>query len=266
MSAANLWAVTMVKDEADVIETTLRHIAAQGVTGIIVADNQSTDGTTEILKRMHTVLDCDLVYWPDDTIGYYQARKMTLLANEAHRMGAEWILPFDADEIWQHDARVPIAKLLAGVTAGWVEVPLTNHYVTGVDPETGSPFERMGYRWGERQPIPKVLIRWEDGCEIHQGNHGVTYPYPQQPLVIMGLEIRHFPYRSEAQFVSKAVNGSRAYAATDLDWGVGQHWREYGLLHERGGDQALIDAFRAHFVYDLPSAAGMVYDPAGVVA
>lgn len=254
----SVWAVTMVKDEADVIERTLRHVAAQGVAGIIVSDNMSTDGTTDILRALSAELPLYIEH--DEQVGYYQAQKMTRLADRAYMLGAEWILPFDADEVWQHDARVPIATLVAGVKTGWIEVPLTNHYVTGVDPG-GHPFDSMGYRWGEAQPIPKVLVRWEDGCQLHQGNHGVTYPFPQVPSSIEGLEIRHFPYRSEEQFVSKAINGSAAYAATDLEWGIGQHWREYGAHFDKGGRPALAAIFQNHFVYDLPSAAGMVYDP-----
>ena len=40
--------VSMVRDEADVIEGTLRHMADE-VDELIVADNGSVDGTTDIL-------------------------------------------------------------------------------------------------------------------------------------------------------------------------------------------------------------------------
>ena len=35
----------------------------------------------------------------------------------------------------------------------------------------------------------------------------------------------HLPYRSAAQLETKIVNGGRAYAATDMDEGIGWHWR-----------------------------------------
>jgi hypothetical protein len=121
----------------------------------------------------------------------------------------------------------------------------------------------MRYRVAEPAGIPKVIARWQPGMILEAGNHAVTYGGQPLPNVSRGtgVEVRHFPYRSENQFVRKAINGSRAYAATDLPWGTGQHWREYGLLYEQGGEQALRDAYQAHFVYDLPSADGLVYDP-----
>ena len=44
-------AVTMVRDEADIIETTVRHMLTQ-VDVVIVADNRSVDGTREILDSL----------------------------------------------------------------------------------------------------------------------------------------------------------------------------------------------------------------------
>ena len=69
-------AVTMVKNEADVIETTIRHIAAH-VDHVIVADNGSTDGTRELLDE----LPCEVIDDPDPA--YYQSRKMSALADYA---------------------------------------------------------------------------------------------------------------------------------------------------------------------------------------
>lgn len=259
----SVWAVTMVKDEADVIERVLRHVAAQGVEGIIVAENGSTDGTRAMLYSIkHEGLGCDLIIQPDDEVGYWQSRKMTALADRAHSKGAEWVWPFDADEWWQHDmGKVTIAEMCAAADGPMIEASLYHHFVTKLDPP-GHPFDSMQYRAHDPAPIGKVIVRWRSGMTLAAGNHGVSYGGPVQAASWLGCEVRHFPYRSEEQFVRKAVNGSRAYAATDLPWGTGQHWREYGLLYERGGEEALREAYRAHFVHDLPSASGLVFDPA----
>ena len=45
----SVWAVTMVRNEADIIGTTVRHLLAQDVDGILVADNGCTDDTRAIL-------------------------------------------------------------------------------------------------------------------------------------------------------------------------------------------------------------------------
>jgi hypothetical protein len=260
----SVWAVAMVKDEEDVIERVVRHVAAQGVDGIIVADNQSSDGTRGILQDLleDQLGQTAMIVKDDVEVGYWQSRKMTALADLAHgTYHAEWVWPFDADEWWQHDqGSITIAEACRISPGSIIEAPLYHHLVTRLDP-AGHPFDAMQYRTAEPSSIPKVIVRWHPGNVLHAGNHGCTESYPGGVTEPLGVEVRHFPYRSEDQFVRKALNGSRAYAATDLPWGTGQHWREYGLLYEAGGEQALRDAYQAHFVHDLPSAAGLVYDP-----
>jgi glycosyltransferase involved in cell wall biosynthesis len=249
----------MCKDEADVIERTLLHVAAQGVDGILIADNMSTDGTLQLLDEIES--PCPVMVSTDTEVGYWQSAKMTALAAEAHReYGAEWVWPFDADEVWVQDAGLRIADVCEMSIATIITANLFHHLVTLLDPP-GHPFDSMGYRVAEPAPIPKVIVRWQPGNVLHAGNHGCSEAYPGGVQEPVGVEVRHFPYRSEDQFVRKAINGSRAYAETTLPWEVGQHWREYGLLYERGGEEALREAFRVHFVHDLPSASGLVYDP-----
>lgn len=95
---------------------------------------------------------------------------------------------------------------------------------------------------------------------------------PVQPALLLGdgerprrasgelLAVHPVVNRSEAQFRIKALNGAEAYRATDLDEGIGAHWRQYGELHERG--HSLAEVYREHFLYTLPTEQGLVRDPA----
>ena len=115
--------------------------------------------------------------------------------------------------------------------------------------------------WRQRTPgvLPKVAFRYEPGAVIEQGNHGVQL---REPRRFKGLEIRHFPYRTEAQFIRKARTGAAAYAATDLPEMFGAHWRAYGQILERYGEEALGEVFRTHFHFLSPIDNGMIHDPA----
>src|SRR4051812_46619587 len=93
----------MVKDEADVIEGTIRHMADE-VDQLLVADNGSTDGTRDILVKLALELQFTVVDDPDP--GYEQSRKMSALAELAASHGATWIVPFDADELWLAEDRI----------------------------------------------------------------------------------------------------------------------------------------------------------------
>lgn len=268
------WGVTMVKDEDDVIYQTLRHMETQ-VDGIVLLENGSTDHTQSEISLWAGDRNCELLVIQDSEPGYYQADKMTKAASRAHSLGASWVIPFDADEIWTHNSGTPINELLAqhdahhdnGLAGAVIMAKLFNYYTTDVDEgspggtEVGElpPFERMTWRMGEAQPLDKVIVAWSDHMAITQGNHNATGGFEYH---VSGFEVRHYPYRSAEQFIRKAINGAAAYAATDLPWSMGQHWREYGLHYERGGEDALRAIYTEYFHYRSPSSAGLVHDPA----
>lgn len=250
-------AVTMVKDEADVIEGCLRHMADE-VDLLIVADNMSTDDTRKIIDSLD--LPCPIVVGEDWDPAYRQSEKMSALAElAAVEHGATWIVPFDADELWVAGLR--ISERLKREDANVVRADLYNHFATAIDPEGDDPFVTM--EWRQRQPggLPKVAFRWEPGAVIHQGNHGVTLPNGET-FAEFPMQVRHFPYRSPEQMVRKARNGAAAYRAADLPESMGAHWRSYGDLMDKFGEDVLHDVFRQHFFYLSPIDNGMVHDPA----
>src|SRR4029077_1502167 len=150
----------MVKDEADVIEAVLRHIAAQGVDGIIVADNDSDDATALILDELVGELPLHWQHDPDPA--YYQSAKMTAMANQAHSYGATWVWPCDADELWTHGS-VPLAVAVERDDVDVIHVPLWHHYTTALDDVTGNPFRDMVYRDRDPARLGKVIVRWQPG-------------------------------------------------------------------------------------------------------
>lgn len=252
-------AVTMVKNEIDVIDVCIRHMASQ-VDHVIVADNGSSDGTREALDA----LPCEVI--DDDDPAYYQSRKMTALAAYAgEECDADWIVPFDADEIW-HAHRVTIAKALAECDAQVAPAWVFDHVVTGADPVGLVPQKAMTHRLKQRTPLHKMAGRYVPGMVIEMGNHQITYPQARRtPAAFDVLEVRHFPIRSPQQYLRKATQGAAALALTDLDYTTGQHWRDWNQLVERDGEQALADVFLDHWFY-RPDDERIVHDPAPLSA
>jgi hypothetical protein len=245
-----IFGIAMVRDEADIIEHTIRHMLTQ-VDHIIVADNRSADGTRELLKSLPvTLVD-------DPEIGYYQSFKMSRLAQQAADAGATWVVPFDADEFW-YSPHGRIGDVLEPLTESVATAALFNQFPTAEDPDDANPFKRIGWRKTEVGGLPKVACKPRPNVVIEQGNHGANFGGAASDL----LKIRHFPWRSAEQFERKARNGAEAYAATDLPEDQGQHWRDYGRILDTAGPDALADVFRSWFWSPDPHAdPTIVFDP-----
>lgn len=220
-------AVTMVRDEADIIGHTLEHLFYEGVDHIIVADNRSTDDTRNILEAFAatypvTVLD-------DPEVAYYQADKMTRLAHMAHGMGTDWVLPFDADELW-YSPHGRLSDVLADCPAQILKATEYKHWPTPDDSDDANPFTRM--EWRETKPLhlSKVVFRSHPDAELHMGNHDIELDGERMSGV---LEMRHFAYRTFDQFCRKVRNGREAYEATNLHGAYGTHWRKMGAWDQQ---------------------------------
>jgi glycosyltransferase involved in cell wall biosynthesis len=240
--------ITRIKDEADIIASTVGHMLTQ-VDHVIVEDNGSTDDTLDILATL------DVEVLRDPTVGYYQSAAMSRLAAEAASAGADVVIPFDADEIW-YSPFGRIADVLAEHPQTVVfRAPLFDHFVTALDPDGDDPVVSMGWRAREAAPLRKVACRPLASVTILQGNHGVEY---RAPALDDLLVVRHFALRSVEQMIRKARNGGAAYAATDLPEHVGEHWRGWNRLT----DAQLHDVFSTYYHWNDPVRYGLIYDPA----
>lgn len=241
--------ISMVRDEADVIGTTVTNMLRQ-CDHVIIADNGSTDGTREILAEMPV----ELV--DDDDPAYFQAFKMTKLAHLAGERGADWVVPFDADEYWC-SAFGPLKDVLREQVPDRyfvVGAALYDHVVTGRDPSNVTdPMRRMRYHRGVPLELPKVAARYAANLQIRQGNHSAGYDI--EPAILIDyrhplLVVRHFPYRSARQLIRKVRNGAAAYEATGdaLPEDIGAHWRQWGKF----SDEQLTELFEKWYYRAQP--------------
>ncbi len=211
----SVWGISIVRDEADVIELSVMHQLRQGLDAVLVADNGSRDGTAEILAR---IARNHPVYVASDTWPVWnQAVKTTLLADAARRAGADWILPFDADEFWFARGS-SVAEYLRAVPANFVHAsihnvfPLSEHAVPGH--ATPLRFDLTAHG------LKKVAFRAHRFASVSQGNHHAFRWGPRSD----GLRIAHLPWRSYAQMRRKVASGSAALRLAGLPRDVAGHW------------------------------------------
>lgn len=216
----------MVKNETDIIGQTIDHLRRQGVDGVLVVDNGSTDGTRQLLAEK---ADGKFLFVGDDREpAYFQAPKMQFLARWAARQGADWIVPFDADEWWFGPDK-SLAETLRSSTT-----PMATAVIHNVFPEPGSSGAvTSGWRVDLHPArLEKVAYRSHPMSALHHGNHGVSRP----GRVSQSLRILHVPWRSEQQFRAKIANGAAALRLTGprVDGAGGDHWRD---LDDESGDE-----------------------------
>ncbi|WP_344056822.1 glycosyltransferase family 2 protein [Nocardioides hwasunensis] len=224
----SVWAVAMVKNEVDMIEQTIDHLRHQGVDGVLVADNGSTDGTRELLRDRAG--DGLLHVGDDNEPAYFQAPKMRYLAAWAGRAGADWVVPFDADE-WWYGAHESLAETLRASSTPIASAVIHNAFPAPDEAgahTSGWQVDRASAR------LEKVAYRSHRFAALHHGNHGVSRP----GRVEQSLRILHFPWRSEAQFLSKVATGAAALRLTGprVAGEGGDHWRDLDDAADELGD------------------------------
>lgn len=210
----------MVRDEADIIEVTVRHLRDEGVDRVLIADNLSRDGTRELLDDLGRSLPIDVV--DDADPAYRQSEKMTELARRAAAAGADWIIPFDADEIWRA-RRGTIRDAVSRTDAAILAAPLFDHYSRPTF-RRGTPVETMC--WNRHNGLAKVAFKWSPDAIITFGNHFVEGVDGAPDWT--RLLIDHYPFRSWPQYYRKIRQGVAALDAAGAAPTIGSHWRRIG--------------------------------------
>ncbi len=207
-----LVSVSVVKNEADIIEPFVRHTLAW-VDHCLICDHASTDGTREILSALQAE-GLPISLFADDALGKLQQRRSNHLTRlAAAEQQADWILPLDADEILTGPDRVTLEQVLAkadGRTAA--TIPLLNYYATiDDDPQTTNPVLRLCYC--DSRPsatikvlIPRALAR-DETVVAGMGSHALLHN--GQPLAGCPLPstfwLSHLARRSPVQQAARVV-------------------------------------------------------------
>ncbi len=231
---ARLVAISVVKDEADIIEAFVRHTAAW-VDHHLVFDHDSRDGTRDILNGL--VRDgIPLTLYTDDNLANLQeARSNALARRAAADFGAEWIVPLDADEVLCGPAPAALRDALSALdSAGPVSLPLWNYFTTTDDPAELNPILRLQHRGRSPSSTVKILLpralALAANVRAGKGNHQVFRD--DVPLAAHSLPdaffLAHLAQRSPEQQALRIVlaelqklSRGRAHEGLDLHYRLG---------------------------------------------
>jgi hypothetical protein len=243
----------MVKNEEDIIVRVVEHLFRQRIDAALIADNDSSDRTPALLEELAARYPVHLAF--DGEGAFYQDLKMTLLADWARRAGADWIVPFDADELWF----APRTSL--GVYLRSCRVNVVSAAMHDLFPVDGVRFGQGAWRLmtGPHQ-LRKVAFRSHRHAVLDYGNHHVSRPGPSAD----GLRVVHVPWRSYDQFRTKGLQGSQALSLAGVDPTLGYQWHNVASLEVEHAKKVWASILAGEPVSEIcwsPGAPSRLADP-----
>lgn len=232
--------IAMVKNEADIIETFVRHNLGL-LDRLLIIDHQSSDATVPILNALRAEgLQVDLMR--DTAIAFRQGDRMTELALQAFSQHhADHVFTLDADEFILAESRAQLEGVLAQLPDGaHASLPWSNRVPEDAPPESLHPFARIRLAASaDVSPMTKLVLGKSlpaSRLVISHGNHALlkaesdTWQMQALPGIVDGIALAHLPFRSTEQFVGKIVLswfGNRLLQGSAARFSeTNRHWRE----------------------------------------
>jgi hypothetical protein len=243
----------LARDEADVIDAQVAFHLNAGADFVIATDNNSKDGTTEILEAYARDGVLHLIREPAE--GLRQGEWVTRMARlAASDYGAEWVINTDADEFWWPRGGSLKEVLTAVPDAYGVVQGFWRSFVPR--PDDGAFFaERMTARLSQHapindptsfyRPVVKVAHRGDPGVTVARGNHALAGSSLLTLTTWHPIEVLHFPLRSRGQWRRKVELQGEAFTKHIERSGTGYHLRGYDALQrgriEQQHDSLVVD-------------------------
>lgn len=256
-------ALSMVKNEQDIIEPFIRH-TNMFVDHHIVLDNGSVDETRPILTHLMRELD-GLTVTTSSEFGYTQSDRMSKLLRACQTaFFADYVIFLDADEFISSESRIEFEQILSFIpVGGYGRIPWRTFLLTPFDADDNrsDPPRSIPWRRASEHPRLNAVVRlggkyWHD-LVIGQGNHDVFSNTGRhvESVELPYVYLDHFPVRSEKQFITKCVVGWMAYLSKDPEAGRkgdGYHWLHHYRMVASGNKVSYEALCDLSMRYDQP--------------
>lgn len=208
----------LVRDEEDIVESTIRFHHQHGVDHFVVTDNGSVDATVSIIESLSKEIPIHLFHEPPSD--YSMHRWVTRMARFAKvELNADWVINADADEFFVcRESDLQAALFSVPKSVGRLRIARHDYVTIDAPADCRHPSEWMIYRKKEsRNPFgeilpPKMIHRGDAQVTIYQGNHEATGQNLGEVVDFPLIELLHFPIRNYHQFEIKVRNGGSGYA------------------------------------------------------
>ncbi len=173
-------ALSMVKNEQDIVEPFIRH-TSMFVDYHVILDNGSVDETRRILTDLMREID-GIVVATCSEFGYSQSERMTRLLRSCQTaFFADYVIFLDADEFISSETRAEFEEILLRIpVGGFGRIPWRTFVLTPFDRDSAQndPPRSMPWRRSNEHPRYNAVLRldrkyWHD-LVVAQGNHDVT--------------------------------------------------------------------------------------------
>ncbi|MDQ2991892.1 MAG: glycosyltransferase family 2 protein [Candidatus Eremiobacteraeota bacterium] len=263
-------AVTVVKNDGDVLEEFVRH-TLKFVDRLVIVNNGSLDETQKILRALEAE-SLRLTVW-DDHVVAPEPELLAILARKAFsETKADFLLLLDADEFIRTGSREVLEKAL-------VALPENAHalipWVTYVPSPKDDVLARgvlSRLRWRRRSEAMQfcklVLHRSfvdRPNATLCFGNHEILDVPAPRVESLDGIELAHFPVRSLRQIQNKALLGWSMFMA--MGFGeqndIAFQWKRlYGnLLSTAEWTELDLFQYALHYLDNDGDAPELVFDP-----